>query len=548
MTKRVLWLVIGIVVCLIIATGAYFWATGMIDSLYAFRSPLEANPPTPGEQLGQPVTHTLVFVLIDGLRYDTSLKTDVMPNLNKLRQMGASATMHSQVPSYSEPGYSTLLIGGWPYLHDGPAMNLDYADIPTFTQDNLFSAAHRAGLKTAISGYNWFQKLVPQDAVTTSFYTPGEDRVADQQVMEAALPWVKSGDYSLILIHLDQVDYAGHHEGGPQDIRWDQAANRCDTYLGQIMASLDLQKDTIMVVSDHGHILLGGHGGQDADVLVEPFVIAGAGVKPGQYGNMYMIDVAPTLAALLGTNIPATAQGQVLTQLLNLPQDISAKLPDAEASEQKQLLVDYTAAIGRPVATNDIPTGGNVVPYENLLGAARQVRLSGERLPRAIVAVIVMVIPLVIVFLKRKTSLLWMLAGGMLFLALFNLRYALIDHYTYSLSSLTGVMPFITYCAVTVAIALLVSWLLVAFGLKLFRGEPLLAAGNVLSFVFITLYLVCIPVAANYALNGVLITWTIPSFLPSFLGLMGLIQALLVAVLGVVLTGVTALVARLANR
>jgi hypothetical protein len=520
----------------------------MIDSLYAFRSPLEANPPTPGEQLGQPVTHTLVFVLIDGLRYDTSLKTDVMPNLNKLRQMGASATMHSQVPSYSEPGYSTLLIGGWPYLHDGPAMNLDYADIPTFTQDNLFSAAHRAGLKTAISGYNWFQKLVPQDAVTTSFYTPGEDRVADQQVMEAALPWVKSGDYSLILIHLDQVDYAGHHEGGPQDIRWDQAANRCDTYLGQIMASLDLQKDTIMVVSDHGHILLGGHGGQDADVLVEPFVIAGAGVKPGQYGNMYMIDVAPTLAALLGTNIPATAQGQVLTQLLNLPQDISAKLPDAEASEQKQLLVDYTAAIGRPVATNDIPTGGNVVPYENLLGAARQVRLSGERLPRAIVAVIVMVIPLVIVFLKRKTSLLWMLAGGMLFLALFNLRYALIDHYTYSLSSLTGVMPFITYCAVTVAIALLVSWLLVAFGLKLFRGEPLLAAGNVLSFVFITLYLVCIPVAANYALNGVLITWTIPSFLPSFLGLMGLIQALLVAVLGVVLTGVTALVARLANR
>jgi len=188
------------------------------------------------------------------------------------------------------------------------------------------------------------------------------------------------------------------------------------------------------------------------------------------------------------------------------------------------------------------------VPYENLLGAARQVRLSGERLPRAIVAVIVMVIPLVIVFLKRKTSLLWMLAGGMLFLALFNLRYALIDHYTYSLSSLTGVMPFITYCAVTVAIALLVSWLLVAFGLKLFRGEPLLAAGNVLSFVFITLYLVCIPVAANYALNGVLITWTIPSFLPSFLGLMGLIQALLVAVLGVVLTGVTALVARLANR
>jgi hypothetical protein len=159
-----------------------------------------------------------------------------------------------------------------------------------------------------------------------------------------------------------------------------------------------------------------------------------------------------------------------------------------------------------------------------------------------------MTIPLVVVFLKRKVSMLWMLAGGVLFLTLFNLRYALIDHNTYSLSSLTGVMPFITYCAVTAAIALLLGWLLVAFGLKLFRREPLFAAGNVLSFVFVTLYLVFIPVAVNYALNGVLITWTIPSFLPSFLGLMGLIQALLVTVLGVVLTGVTALVARLANR
>jgi hypothetical protein len=292
----------------------------------------------------------------------------------------------------------------------------------------------------------------------------------------------------------------------------------------------------------------GGHGGQDADVLVEPFVLAGAGVKPGQYGNMHMVDVAPTLAALLSTNIPATAQGQVLTQLLVLPQNTSAKLPDAEAAQQKQLLVDYTTAIGKPVAAADIPTGGNIVPYENLIGAARQSRLIGERLPRAIVAVIVLAIPLVILFLKRKASLLWMLAGSVLFLALFNLRYSLIDHYTYSLSSLTGVMPFITYCAVTAVIAFLLSWLLVAFGMKLFRREPLMAAGSILSFVFMTLYLVLIPVAANFALNGVLIIWTIPSFLPSFLGLMGLIQAMFVSVLGIVLTGVTALVAKLANR
>jgi len=61
--------------------------------------------------------------------------------------------MHSRPPSYSQPGYSTLLVGAWPDLNDGPAFNLEYEDIPTFTQDDLFTAAHRAGLKTAISAF-----------------------------------------------------------------------------------------------------------------------------------------------------------------------------------------------------------------------------------------------------------------------------------------------------------------------------------------------------------------------------------------------------------
>ena len=51
-----------------------------------------------------------------------------MPILNQLRVQGASAMMHSQVPSYSSPGYSTILTGAWPYLNDGPVFNLDYED------------------------------------------------------------------------------------------------------------------------------------------------------------------------------------------------------------------------------------------------------------------------------------------------------------------------------------------------------------------------------------------------------------------------------------
>ena len=57
-----------------------------MDSVYAYRSLLHAAPPAPGEPLGAPLTRRVVFVLIDALREDTSLKPDVMPFLNELRE------------------------------------------------------------------------------------------------------------------------------------------------------------------------------------------------------------------------------------------------------------------------------------------------------------------------------------------------------------------------------------------------------------------------------------------------------------------------------
>ena len=247
--KKSLWLVLGIIGLVIIIGGVGIWAFQMIDSIYTYRSPIANTPPSPGDPLGSPITRRLVFVLIDGERLDTSLNAEVMPTLAHLRDIGASATMHSQAPSFSEGAYTVLLTGAWPYMDDGPAFNADYADIWTFTQDNLFSDAHRVGLKTAISGYYWFEKLVPQDAVTEHFYIPGEDRIADDQVVAAALPWLQTGQDQFILIHLDQVDYAGHYEGGAKAPAWDEASTRVDDIISKILTTLDLSKDTIIILS-----------------------------------------------------------------------------------------------------------------------------------------------------------------------------------------------------------------------------------------------------------------------------------------------------------
>jgi hypothetical protein len=543
--KTPLRLILGILVCLILAAGAYFWATGLLDSLYAYRSPLHNQPPAPGQAIGQPAARRVVFVLIDALRADTSLKTDVMPFLNELRQKGASATMHSRPPSYSEPGYSVLLTGAWPDVSDGPTINLDYDLIPTWTQDNLFSAAHRAGLKTAVSGYYWFQKLIPQDAVDFSFYTPGEDKAADRQVVDAALPWLKQMNGELVLIHIDQVDYAGHHEGGPIDPRWDAAARRADDLLREIAATLALDKDVLFICSDHGQIDRGGHGGQDPITLVEPFVLVGAGIKPGVYPDVQMVDVAPTLAALLGTNLPASNQGEPLTAMMTLTPERSAAIQTSLDAQQNRLLAAYTNAIAVKASP---PTGGaSVASTQAAMSQALNGRLNQERWPRFLLALLVLLLPVVFWLRKGKAgwprTRVWLLAGALLYTLLFNFRYVVLSHRTYSLSSVTGASDLILYSALNVAIALVITWLVIVFAKKAFSSPPSAAAELVLDLVLTTLYVLMLPVLFSYGLNGALVTWALPEFASTFLGFLSLIQALIVAVLGLLLCGITAGVA-----
>lgn len=541
-------ILIKVLASLILAVGAYFWATGLLDSIFEYRSPLQNNPPQPGEPLDTALTRRVVLVLVDALRNDTSQKGDVMPFLGELRQQGAWATMHSRPPSYSEPGYTVLLTGAWPDLSDGPPINLDYEEIPTFTQDNLFSAAQRAGLRTAISGYYWFEKLVPQEAVTASFYTPGEDQEADRQVVEAAMPWLDDPSYQLILIHLDQVDYAGHHEGGPQDPRWDAAAARSDDLLRQIAAKLDFSQDTLVVLSDHGQIDQGGHGGQDAITLIEPFVMVGAGVKPGEYPDVQMVDVAPTLAAILGANIPATSQGHVRTEMLTFTpqqvQTIQAALQDQQAS----LLAAFQEATGRTLPEPS-KTGDPVDAHQASLQSAYAFSgLLSERLPRLLIAVGILTLIVFALVRMRDRGLAWMLGAALLYILLFNLRYALIDGRTYSLSSVLSANELILYVAATAAIALVISWLVFSLGYKVFKQGPAQAANLVLDWILATLALLAIAVLWNFVVNGILVTWRLPEFLSMFLGFISLLQILLVSVVGLLLTGITSLAAWLRNR
>ena len=527
---------------IILAGAGYLGATALIESVYAYRSPLHNQPPQTGEVVGPPLTHRVIMVLIDALRADTATDVQVMPVLNRLRSQGASATMHSRPPSYSEPGYSTLFTGAWPEINDGPAYNLSYEDIPTWTQDNLYLAAHQAGLKTAVSGYYWFEKLIPQDAVSTGFYTPGDDAAADVAVMNAALPWVKDPSYNFILIHLDQVDYAGEKEGGPRGPHWNEAAHRTDDDLAAILASLDLTQDTLLICSDHGQIDAGGHGGQDLVTLKEPFVLVGEGVIPGNYGDIQMVDVAPTLAVLLGTRLPASTQGTALLDMLKITQPAREKVVAIQQQQQLRLLAAYQSAIGRP---QQAPLGDvSVKTVQVALEAARQARVNVERWPRLILAILLALIPAGWMILRRSKTVLPMLVGAGLYTLLFHFRYAILDGKTYSISSVPGPTQLILYNAITVAISLTAAWLLVALWQKWFRLGPAKVGERTMFLALTAIYLTALPVLWNFGFYGFTVTWFLPNFASNFLALLSQIQILFIALVGLLLAGAAALVSR----
>lgn len=537
--KKYRFIILAVLICLAASALGYFWTTASIDSLYTFRSPLNNAPPVPGDAFNDSATERLVFILVDGLRLDTSLKSDVMPTLDGLRDKGAYAVMHSRPTSYSMPSYTVLLTGAWTELNGASLMNLDFTDIQPFSQDDLISAVHRKGLKTAISGFIWFQKMVPQSSVDDGYYTPGEDHQADELVMEHALSWLDDRIHSFILIHLDQVDYAGHHEGGPEDPRWDAAANRVDGMIAQIVEKLDWERDTLVVLSDHGHIPIGGHGGQDPDVLLEPFILVGKGVKPGDYGDMQMVDVAPTLAALMGTNIPAAAQGRVLKDMLILPESTLAALPGAVSDQQLALLDSYFHVMG------EVPSyleGEKIdATIGNLrMGEVRNRQLWAERLPRYVLVALFFVLTSYLMIRSKPGEWILILAGVVIYLLIFNFRYAILDRMTYSLSSIIGQTELILYCAITAAISFTASWVFVMVFSRSLKQTPIAAAKASLNFTLVLLVVLFIPVMLHYAANGWVVARFMPLFLLQFIAVFTLIQVIFLGALGLFFAAISA--------
>ena len=294
-------------VCLAVAVaGAHSRASHDLDSplVDVAESPVEGPP-----------ARRLLVVVLDGAR------TDAVPGVPVLAQLGregAAAQLEADLPTMSAPQYVSLLSGATPEV-SGRRSNEAVGPVML---DSVPGLVRRAGGTTAVYSdcVDWWWRLFPDafDAhVATTTFAP-------------ALELVKK-PHHLVVVHLCAFDDAGHAFGAASEPY--RAGAALEVQL-KVKALLDAWGGAgpVAVTSDHGHTDRGGHGGAEPEVARTFVLLSGPGVTPEGRAQGRAVDVAPTLAALLGVPAPSASEGRTLTALLDVPPEEWRRLEAADAA------------------------------------------------------------------------------------------------------------------------------------------------------------------------------------------------------------------------
>ena len=346
---------------------------------FAFQNPGAITPP--------PLVEQVVVVLVDGLAYHASR---AMPFLNELRRRGADGDCRVGLPSLSLPGRAVLMTGAWQETH-GQLTNFNPRPLPV---EHLFQTARRRGLRTALAAGSDPQTLFGpwiEDRLVYARLPPADTR--DLAKLEAELRWMGEATRALLrekkpnlfLLDFTIADEAGHAWGAASR-EYQAAAAAVDEEILRMAAELDLRRTVLVVTADHGHTATGGHGGAEEPVIHVPLVLAGGPLRPGSTAQVEQVDLAPTVAALLGIEIPASSQGRPLLELFDVTPESRRAILDSVRQQRESFASQYLTWIsGRP------PASTNVVLLEQEASRARDERLQrDERSRRGSLAALVL--------------------------------------------------------------------------------------------------------------------------------------------------------------
>jgi predicted AlkP superfamily pyrophosphatase or phosphodiesterase len=273
----------------------------------------------------RPGGHVLV-IGVDGVRFDL-LGPETTPSVWRLGQSGflTAVPVDETTPTWSGPCWATIATGTGVTGHGITGNDLTghrLADHPDFV-----TRATRAGLPTLLAVSAWPPLALAEDggplfaeATRREFVAAPKSSLAgdaryeaimrnwdgaDEAVTELVAAILAAEAPRVSFVYLGAVDIVGHLTGAGNAYR--VAAGAADQRVGRLLAavwsrpSYEREDWTIVVVTDHGHLDEGGHGGREPEVTTAWAAAAGPGIRPGAPPPVTRQDeVAPLVLAAAG--------------------------------------------------------------------------------------------------------------------------------------------------------------------------------------------------------------------------------------------------------
>jgi arylsulfatase A-like enzyme len=269
----------------------------------------------------------LVLITIDTLRADhvgaygaAAVRT---PTLDQLARDGALFERAWAPTPITLPSHASLLSGRYPPAHGARhngmrihetiptlATTLDAAGFDTAAFVSAFPLDRRFGLARGFDVYD--DELPRTDEGRPLNDRPGADTV------DRAVAWLRArGEQRIFLwVHLFEphAPYGAPGSGGSASARYADEVARADLEAGRVLEALGERAAHTLVVAtaDHGEAF-GEHGEIGHSVFVYdttlhvPLIMRGPGLPHGTRirGEVSLVDVAPTVGALLGLTVDA---------------------------------------------------------------------------------------------------------------------------------------------------------------------------------------------------------------------------------------------------
>ncbi len=308
--------------------------------LTSFNGPETAIQHAPHERSkvppGPPVVERLVVIVLDGVRREDAL---TLEELAPLREKGAFRPLLADYPTYTFPNITTM-VTGVPPRDSGVRLNGDDRGTPGLDSVSKVAADH--GLRVEV----WPREFAPFGGLTRH---DGRGQVVlgrlgaevaeilqDRRPPERGLRWV----------HVDEVDHAAH-ESGLASEAYRNALKHAGALVVSMAARMNFERDGLVVLSDHGHVDAGGHGGDEPAAQDAFFLALGGSIAPGKtLGGRPMRDVASTLAVLLGLPTPSSNEGRPMLDMLDVPNERRATLLASPYAQAAERLCDLRPAAG----------------------------------------------------------------------------------------------------------------------------------------------------------------------------------------------------------